>query len=329
MPLRSRSRRSRSSEEPAAVAVDRPQLVESGVEAVGDDAAVADLGRRLVGDRASEQRLPSGVRREIRRLVRQQCRRRGCFAGARPARRPRPGGRSRDRAQRRDQHRQGGQRLPQRREIARPRRQQGDAPGDAADVGGAARARRPAHAARRHRPAAPRRRRAVPPPRPANAAGGSASAAAADCPPRWHSVEQRQQRRRRIAATGSRRARGCGGWPRRAHQELVVSLDRERAHVRQRRPAACAATYCEQRAGGADRVLGLVDAERRPGPACRSARVSARVAAAASNCHGGSARTGAAPRERRRRRAVGDEQLGEIEPVERRRRRRQPAPRPA
>ena len=42
MPVRSRSR-ARGRAGSAAIAVERAQLVEAGIEAVGDDAAVADL----------------------------------------------------------------------------------------------------------------------------------------------------------------------------------------------------------------------------------------------------------------------------------------------
>ena len=65
MPVRSRSRRSRSTRNVAAIGVDRAQLVELCVVTRRDDAAVAHLRRRLGRDRASEQRVPLRIHAEI------------------------------------------------------------------------------------------------------------------------------------------------------------------------------------------------------------------------------------------------------------------------
>ena len=64
MPVRARSRASRSSRNCAAVGLDRAQLVELGVVAVGDHAAFAQHRRRLGLDRRFQQRRQLVLRRK-------------------------------------------------------------------------------------------------------------------------------------------------------------------------------------------------------------------------------------------------------------------------
>ena len=64
MPVRSRSRASSATRKSPQLVVDRAQLVELGVEARRDHAAVAHQRRGLRRDRAREQRRPSRIDRE-------------------------------------------------------------------------------------------------------------------------------------------------------------------------------------------------------------------------------------------------------------------------
>ena len=177
MPVRARSRASRSSRKASQFCADGAQLVELGVDAGGDDAAVAQQHRRLVGDGA--QRLgDAGVGRQ-RRVQRVEQRRAGGRGGA--------------------QRGQRGQRVAQAGQFARAHRAQRDARGDALDVADAAAA--PRAAARSRAPC-----RA--PIASWRCAGGARSRSG--CVSQWRSsaaahagaaaVEQRQQRRRVLAA---------------------------------------------------------------------------------------------------------------------------------
>jgi hypothetical protein len=127
MPVRSRSRAS-SRQEGAAVVVERAQFVEIGVEAGGDDAAVADQGRRFGQDGAacSRSSAATGVAR---------C---ACSSASSGAALSPPAARA---------ARQALQAVAQARQVARPGAVERDAAGDAFDVGKAAQACRAAHAA--------------------------------------------------------------------------------------------------------------------------------------------------------------------------------------
>ena len=148
-------------------------------------------------------------------------------------------------------------------EIARPRAAQRDArrrcarrrPCCASSATSARARADPSRAARRWRRAAraafacdAQRMREPVPQQPAARRGGAA-------------VEQREQRRRGVAAQrrGDLEVAARRGIER---EEFARGLDGERAHVRERRLAACAGV-AEQRAGGADRQRRVVDAERR------------------------------------------------------------------
>ena len=98
MPVRSRSRASSVEQEVVAVLVDRAQLVELGVVAGGDHAAVAHQRRGLRRDGARQQRRPSRIDGADRPSSVEQQRRRRC----RRARRAAPAARAACRAGRRD-----------------------------------------------------------------------------------------------------------------------------------------------------------------------------------------------------------------------------------
>ena len=77
MPVRARSRASSSSRKASQFAADRAQLVELGVVAGGDDAAVAQQHGRLVGDRrAAAPAISAGGRERLGEHVEQHARRR-------------------------------------------------------------------------------------------------------------------------------------------------------------------------------------------------------------------------------------------------------------
>ena len=104
-------------QELAAVVVDRAKLVELGVETGGDHAAVANLRRGLRRDRARQELAPPRI--DVERLRERSDERR---VHAVRARRPIAGTRR--------------ERVAQPGEIARPRRGERDARGDALDVRG-------------------------------------------------------------------------------------------------------------------------------------------------------------------------------------------------
>ena len=227
-------------QELAAIRIDRAQLVELGVVAGGDHAAVADLRGGFGRDRPLQQGLPAAVDVEVggERLRE----RRGGSHGGLPDRgKPR-------------------QRVAQPREIARPRRGERDARRDSLDVRGPAEQRRDRAARRRvvapcgddgvSRPGfvvAAQRMQQPLPQQPASRRGRAV-------------IEQRQQRRRRIAAqrradleVAARRGVELQVVARRAHGQ--------RAHVRQfgllRR-----CRVAQHGARGTEREIAVVDAER-------------------------------------------------------------------
>ena len=228
-------------QELAAVLVDRPQLVELGVVALGDDAAVSDLRRRLRRDRPAKAVGPLRIDRELRGDAGHE-------------------GRVVAREQR-GQCRQPLERVAQPREVARPGGPERDARGDALDVGGVSELR--VQRAARARIVDPRGDARVPggrrvlraqrmrEPLPQHPAARRGRA----------SVEQRQERRGGLAA---QRLGDLEIAPRRVveREEFAGRLDGQRAHVRER-GLLRGGRVAEERAGGAEREVPLVDAERR------------------------------------------------------------------
>jgi hypothetical protein len=214
MPVRSRSRASSSTQKCAAVVVERAQFVEIGVEAVGDDAAVADQGAgsgRMARFSRSRRRPGWPVAHAVRRAVVPPPRRR----------------------QRRAQFGQALQAVAQARQVARAGAVERDAPGDTFDVGKAAhglaqRTQRAATVVEQHgnrRVAGGRDRRVAQGmvqgvPQQPRAHGGDAV------------VEQAAQRRRRLAAQGFGEFEVA---PRRhvEPEEGGVAFDDQRPQVRQ------------------------------------------------------------------------------------------------
>ena len=191
MPVRARSRASSSSRNASQSVADRAQLVELGVVAGGDHAAVAHQRRRLVGDRArsSASDLAPAAPSASREHVEQHG---APLAAPLPQRRAAPQGRA-----------QAGQ-------LARPR------PGAARSARRSARRRR-AGAARRAAPRAAvpmQRRRSRRGARVAHAArraaAASASCAAPGCPCRWRSCRAARAASARPRRAASASARGCG-----------------------------------------------------------------------------------------------------------------------
>ena len=220
MPVRARSRASSVDQERAAVVVDRAQLVELGVEAGRDHAAVAHLRRGLRRDRAREQRTPTADRRRARARA---SRRAAPSTSASAARDARAARRSVSRSPARSRGR-----------AVRKR----DARRDPLDVGGRG-------AARRERPARARRRRATR--RSASCRAAAAPASRSGCVSQWRSrrlpaaVAHSSSSESSVGADSPRERRGDleVAPRRRIEREILARASRRRACARARaRPAA-------------------------------------------------------------------------------------------
>jgi hypothetical protein len=234
-------------QERVAAAADRAQLVELGVVALGDDAAVADERRRLLGDRA-EQRDDLFGRRQRRR---EHLEERRAFFGERGT-----------------QPRQRGERRAQPGELARPHLPERDPRADPLDVGDVAervaQRRRAVREQRRDRVVAIDRGAALaqrlrqPEPKRAAAHAGDAE------------VDRRQQRRCVAAAERSRQLE-IAVRDRRQIDQLARALHRDAVDVGER-AALRVLGVGEQRAGGGVRAG---EAPRRRTPRatrCRAVR---------------------------------------------------------
>ena len=273
MPVRARSRASSSTRNAPQLVVDRAQLVELGVVAVGDDAAVAHHAPRArARSRARAARAHCGVerersraRRDERRVERRRARRAARAARASVSRRP---ARSRGRALRkRDARRRCARRRPCARSASRQRAPR-------------ARRRRATRRCASCRADSARRDRA---------ADGAASARSSRLPTRGRAVvEQREQRRRRLAA---QRLGDLEIAPRRG-----IERDERARRARRRASRTCASAACcvapaySSSAPAAPIASGASSAPNAGEVERAELLGTARCAAAPrSNCHAGSA----------------------------------------
>ena len=273
MPVRARSRASRSSRKASQFSADGAQLVELGVEAGGDDAAVAQQHRRLLGDaRASRSAI---VGRRLQRLRAASSSR---IAACRPAAAARSAGSAgsvaRSPASSRGRTWRSAMRAVMRSTslTLRSASRSGSKP-------------RVEQRARSRRGAGSRRG--------ARAAAGSANGAARGCPCRCGRCRAATAASARPRRAGSASVPGCGAWS---------------AAGRSARSARSTCRRCTWAQRLALRVLGVGSAARRrrraplAGPRAEAgqrrhaaaARSSLRWPSAASNCHAG--RRGDAPR---------------------------------
>ena len=232
MAVRSRSRASSVEQEGVAVLADRAQLVEVGVEAGRDHAAIAQQHGRLVGNGAREQVADLGRRRQrlVHRVEQRAARSRHARA----------------------QRGQAGERGAQAREFARAHLAQRDARVDALDVRDAAQrlAQRldRARLAQRVDRVVPLRGDAALAQRPRQPLAQRAAAHAARA-----GVEQRQQRRRVLAAQRLRQLE-VALRRRRQVDQFARALDLQRLHVRQRLALRVLGVGEQRRGGGLRRL---------------------------------------------------------------------------
>ena len=285
-------------EKAAAFGVDRAQLVEVGVVAGGDHAAVPHVGRGLGGNRPRKQRRPRGIH---------------CQCGLRCGKQ-----RCRKFRQHRGDRRRRCQRVAQCRQLAGPHRLQRDARGDALDVGcrleRAGQRGACAHVGEhcRNRAVARRRVRRIAPrcgqPRAQRATAGRGDAG----------VDQRVQRRARVSGQrvddleiASRRRIEVDQRPR--SDCFEPSHVRQRGTLRGRRVA-------QQGAGGAQGERHRIDAEggqvARAEMTCQGARGRGVVEMPCRQCARGHAR---GQRPGRQRHVFREQHLGDVEAGQRRR----------